>query len=110
MKQLNATDFSTISDTFVDGYQSFVISDEQYLFVTKDAYRELMASVKDVERKVNSFQITSRSETADFVTVNFNYNYSAKVGNANINADVEGVSVLLKTGDGYISIFDAQRE
>ena len=110
LKQLNATDFNTISDTFVDGYQSFVISDEQYLFVTKDAYRELMASVKDVERKVNSFQITSRSETADFVTVNFNYNYSAKVGNANINADVEGVSVLLKTGDGYISIFDAQRE
>ena len=50
LKQLNATDFSTISDTFVDGYQSFVISDEQYLFVTKDAYRELMASVKDVER------------------------------------------------------------
>ena len=50
LKQLNATNFSTISDTFVDGYQSFVISDEQYLFVTKDAYRELMASVKDVER------------------------------------------------------------
>ena len=110
LKQLNATDFNTISETFVDGYQSFVISDEQYLFVTKDAYSELMASVKDVERKVNSFQITSRSETADFITVNFNYNYSAKVGNANINADVEGVSVLLKTGDGYISIFDAQRE
>ena len=44
------------------------------------------------------------------MTVNFKYNYSAKVGNANINADVEGVSVLLKTGDGYISIFDAQRE
>ena len=48
LKQLNATDFNTISDTFVDGYQSFVISDEQFLFVTKDAYRELMASVKDV--------------------------------------------------------------
>ena len=80
LKQLNATDFNTISDTFVDGYQSFVISDEQYLFVTKDAYRELMESVKDVERKVNSFQITSRSETADFVTVNFNYNYSFSGG------------------------------
>ena len=38
LKQLNATDFNTISDTFVDGYQSFVISDKQYLFVTKDAY------------------------------------------------------------------------
>tara|TARA_B100000674_G_C37283002_1_gene664166 strand:- start:230 stop:415 length:186 start_codon:yes stop_codon:yes gene_type:complete len=39
LKQLNATDFNTISDMFVDGYQSFIISDEQYLFVTKDAVK-----------------------------------------------------------------------
>ena len=34
LNQLNATDFNTISDTFVDGYQSFVISEKDLFFET----------------------------------------------------------------------------
>ena len=67
-----------------------------------------MASVTHLKVEVNSFQITPKSETADFVTVKFKYNYSAKLGNANVNGDIEGVSVLLKTGDGYRTIFDVK--
>ena len=69
-----------------------------------------MASVTHLKAEVNSFQITSKSETVDFVTVKFKYNYCAKVGNSNVNGDIEGASVLLKTGEGYRTIFVSQRQ
>ena len=109
LKQLNSTDFNSISNTYLDEYNSMILYDGQYSFMSKKEMSELLNSdiMKNAEKKINSYNIISRSETEDFVTVTYNYEYTAKIGNQKISGKAEGAGVFLKTEDGYISIFDA---
>ena len=59
---------------------------------------------------IKSFRILSRSETEDFVSATFEYDWEISVGNTDMDGKVSGISVLLKTDSGYISIFDAQTQ
>ena len=57
-----------------------------------------------------SVKFLSRSETQDFVSLTFEYEWELTYGNTNMNGKASGVSVYLKTNEGYISIFDAQTQ
>jgi hypothetical protein len=109
LKQIDSQNFSSISDTYIEEYNSMVLSNGEYFFFNKNEMKEMLNSdvVKNAEKKIISFNITSRSETQDYVTVTYNYEYTAKMGNQNINGKIEGAGVYLKTKNGYVSIFDA---
>ena len=109
LKQLSSKDFNLISNTYLDEYNSVIVSGGNYYVINKDGMKEILNSneIKNAEKTINSLNINSRSETEDFVTVTYNYEYTAKIGKQSLNGKVEGVAVLLKTEDGYVSIFDA---
>ena len=110
LKQVQSKEFP--SELYIEEYQAFIITDGNYEVVTKANLKDLMEIVKEqkLTPNIKSFRILSRSETEDFVSATFEYDWEISVGNTNMDGKISGISVLLKTDSGYISIFDAQTQ
>ena len=110
LKQVQSKEFP--SELYIEEYQAFIITDGNYEVVTKANLKDLMEIVKEqkLTPNIKSFRILSRSETEDFVSATFEYDWEISVGNTNMDGKMSGISVLLKTDSGYISIFDAQTQ
>ena len=110
LKQIQAKEF--YSELYTDEYQAFFVVDDSYEVMTKADIKELMEIAKDenVLPTVKSFNILYRSETQDFISATFEYEWEISVGNTNMDGKVSGISVFLKTDEGYITIFDAQTQ
>ena len=110
LKQVQSKEFP--SELYIEEYQAFIITDGNYEVVTKANLKDLMEIVKEqkLTPNIKSFRILARSETEDFVSATFEYDWEISVGNTNMDGKMSGISVLLKTDSGYISIFDAQTQ
>ena len=106
LKQIQAKEF--LSDLYIEEYQALTITGDDYTVLTKKEIKELFEAVKPGSLKIKSFRILSRSEIEKFTSVTFEYEWGMVVGKTNMNGKISGIGVYLKTGDGYISIFDAQ--
>ena len=111
LKQVEAREFN--SEWYVDEYQNFIVIDDTLQVFTKAQAKELMDIAKESNLfpTIKSFNILSRSDTGDFISVSFEYEWEVKVGKTNMDGEVSGISVYLKTDDGgFISVFDAQTQ
>ena len=110
LKQVQSKEFP--AELYIEEYQAFIITDGNYEVVTKANLKDLMEIVKEqkLTPNIKSFRILSRSETEDFVSATFEYDWEISVGNTNMDGKMSGISVFLKTDNGYISIFDAQTQ
>ena len=110
LKQLKSNVF--LWETYSDSWQGFQVVEGKVEVFTKVEARELMKAMNEENIKPNykSVKFLSRSETQDFVSLTFEYEWELTYGNTNMNGKASGVSVYLKTDEGYISIFDAQTQ
>ena len=69
-----------------------------------------MAEEQNLSPNIKSFKILSRSDTLNFVSAAVEYEWEMTVGNTNMDGKITGISVYLKTDEGYISLFDAQTQ
>ena len=66
-----------------------------------------IAKKENATANIKSFRILSRSETEDFVSATYEYDWEVSIGNNTLDGTLSGISVFLKTDNGYISIFEA---
>jgi len=96
-----------LSDSYLDEYLYFDYFEGEYSVYNKE---EIRSWYDDPELLEYSYEITyldiiSRSEIDDFVTVSFEY---GMLINNNELYVLKSVGILLKTSDGFVSLYDAQ--
>ena len=110
LKQIQAREL--VSELYIEEYQVFSVTGDEYVIISKTELQDLLsiANAQNMKPELKSFKILSRSDTQDFVSAAFEYEWEMTVGNTNLDGKVEGIAVYLKTDEGYISIFDAQTQ
>jgi hypothetical protein len=108
LQQLKAKEF--IPELYIDEYQLLSMVDGEYTIMNIKEVEEYfeIAGEQLSETEITSFRIMSRADTKDFTSVTFEYEWTLKIGNTDLNGRISGVGVFLKVGEGYVSIFDAQ--
>ena len=71
----------------------------------KEMHEEQNRLSKDL--KITNLKILSRSDSENYTTATYQYEWSAKVGNTNMTGFLENHTTLLKKGKSWIVIFDA---
>jgi hypothetical protein len=107
-KQLNASDFNSITHTYLDEYTCIQsLEDNEYVALNKKQITDLMETTKE-DKQISSLEILSRADMGDFITVSFIFEFKTKVGKIDMSGRTEGITVLLIAEDELITIFDAQ--
>ena len=90
-------------------YRAFFKVGENYLAVDKNQLKELYKEQNKIVEtpEIKNFRILSRSDSNFFTAVTYEYNWSAKIGETNMNGVVSAHSILQKTRTGWSVIFDA---
>lgn len=108
MQQLEASDFNSISHTYIDEYINISgLEDDEYLITNKKEISDLLEVTKG-DKEILSLEILSRSDIENFITTSFTYKFRAKMGKLDMNGSMEGISVFLVSKDGLVTVFDAQ--
>lgn len=108
MQQIEASDFNSISHTYIDEYMNISgLEDDEYLISNKEEISDLF-EVTNGDKEISSFKILSRSDIENFITISFTYKFKAKMGKLDMSGSMEGVSVFLVSKDGLVTVFDAQ--
>ena len=93
-----------------DEYRAYFNVGENYLAVDKNGLKELYEEQKKVMLEppvIKNFRILSRSDSKFFTSVTYEYDWSAKLGETNMEGVLSAHSILQKTNTGWTVIFDA---
>ena len=92
-----------------DNYRAFIHAGGIYISVNKAELKEMHEEQNRLSKdlKIKNLKILSRSDSENYTTATYQYEWSAKIGNTNMNGFLENHTTLLKDGESWIVIFDA---
>ena len=113
MQQMEGNEYQPA--LFADEYQMYVVNFMEvgdHTVIPKaelEGWFELqrIAESLNLSQTLKSFNILSRSETQNFISATWEYELEMSWGDVQYVVEHSGISVLLKTDEGYIHIFDA---
>ena len=87
----------------------FLVNGERFLSLNKTELEELYEEQNSLLEYMNikNFNIISRSDSEFFTSATYDYDWDAKTGNTNMTGKVVVHSVLEKTGNSWVVLFDA---
>lgn len=105
LNQLESKTF--LSDSYLDEYLYFDYFEGEYSVYSKEDIRSWYddPELQDYSYEITYLDIISRAEIDDFVTVVLEYGMLFNTDDFFI---VKSTGILLKTPNGYVSLFDAQ--
>ena len=96
-------------ETLHDEYAGYVRSGDTYVPLDKAGVEALMKEQKDmgVELTISNHRILSQSGSEHFTSVTYEYSWVGGVGNTQMSGVVTGHSILEKTAEGWLTLYDA---
>ena len=113
MQQIEGNEYQPA--LYADEYQMYVVNFMEVgdHAVIPKAELEGLVAMWEIAKSNNmsvttkSFNILSRSETQNFISATWEYEFEVSWGDLQYVVEHSGISVLLKTDEGYIHIFGA---
>ena len=92
-----------------DSYRAFIRAGDINMSINKAELKEMHEEQNRLSKdlKITNLKILSRSDSENYTTATYQYEWSAKVGNTNMTGFLENHTTLLKKGESWIVIFDA---
>ena len=92
-----------------DNYRAYHQTGDNILVLNKEQLKEMYNEQSKITEQIEykNFRILSRSDSENYTSVMYQYNWSAKIGNTNMNGVLSSHTTLIKNGETWKVIFDA---
>ena len=116
LKQAKATSFSEWKEAVHDSYHGYILIDGEELLLdlngAEKLFEELASSDYWEEMKnsleISNFKILNRFDIGNFTSVSWGYDMAFTMNNERYSFSSPGASVLLKTNNSWLTLFDAE--
>ena len=92
-----------------DNYRAYVQTGDNILVLNKQQLKEMYNEQSKITEQIElkNFRILSRSDSENYTSATYQYNWNAKIGNTNMNGVLTSHTTLIKNGETWKVIFDA---
>ena len=92
-----------------DNYRAYFQTGDYTLVLNKQQLKEMYDEQSKITEQIElkNFRILSRSDSENYTSVTYQYNWNAKIGNTNMNGFLSSHTTLIKDGETWKVIFDA---